>query len=135
MKNADLKSDLIKNIGNFNFLPLISEKIAIIAEIDILMRQGMPDKIITEGGDIDSRLKTIFNALRVPDNKEALPKINRPDNGEDPFFCLLEDDNLITKVTMSTDRLLLPHPSSAHVEMFINVKTIKHIDYIATNGL
>jgi len=30
---------------------------------------------------------------------------------EDPFFCLLEDDNLITSVSVTTDRLLIPQDS------------------------
>ncbi len=99
--HQDLKRELIKNIGNFNFLPLVSEKLAFTAEIDIIMlRPGTPGKIITEGGDIDNRLKTLFDALRVPDNITALPKINSPDEDEDPFCCLLEDDNLITRVSV-----------------------------------
>jgi len=132
----NLQSGLIKNIGCFNFLPLISEKLALTAEIDIIMlRPGTPGKIITEGGDIDNRLKTLFDSLRIPDNITALPSMDSPTEGEKPFCCLLEDDNLITKVSVITDRLLLPSKSSAHVEMFIHVKTIKHIDYIATIGL
>ena len=35
-----------------------------------------------------------------------------PSPGEDPFYCLLEDDRLITSVTVTTDRLLVPQDSS-----------------------
>jgi hypothetical protein len=132
----DLKSGLIKNTGSFNFLPLISVKLAFTAEIDIIiLRPGTPGKIIIEGGDIDNRLKTLFDSFRLPDKIQELPNMASPDEGEDPFYCLLENDNLITKVSVITDRLLLPSTYSAHVEMFIHVKTIKHIDYIATSGL
>jgi hypothetical protein len=31
-----------------------------------------------------------------------------PAEDEDPFFCLLEDDSLITKVSIETDMLLEP---------------------------
>jgi hypothetical protein len=37
-----------------------------------------------------------------------LPKHAKPESGEDPFFCLLEDDNLITEIKVTTDRLLVP---------------------------
>ena len=38
-----------------------------------------------------------------------------PEKGEDPFFCLLEDDNLITDVKVTTDRLLLPAKEDEHI--------------------
>jgi hypothetical protein len=33
---------------------------------------------------------------------------------EDPFFCLLEDDSLITEVNITTDRLLTSATSHIH---------------------
>ena len=37
-----------------------------------------------------------------------------PTPEEDPFFCLLEDDALITRVSVETDTLLDPQEGSAH---------------------
>ncbi len=31
-----------------------------------------------------------------------------PSEDEDPFFCLLQDDSLITEIKVTTDRLLVP---------------------------
>jgi hypothetical protein len=133
------RKDLIEkhksSIGNFNFVPLITEKMGMTVEINIVMlRFGKPGKIVIEGGDIDNRLKTLFDSLRTPDNEEGLPNEASPGEGEDPFYCLLSDDNLITGVTVHTDRLLNPLAGQAHVEMYIKVITKRIVDYIATSG-
>jgi hypothetical protein len=57
--------------------------------------------------NIDNRLKVLFDALRMPENTGELPH-TPPQSGEDPFFCLLQDDKYINEVTVTTDRLLLP---------------------------
>ena len=134
--HRDLITGLKKPIGKFTFVPLISEKLGITAEIDIMMlRPGTPGKIIVEGGDIDNRLKTLFDSLRSPNTLSELPDEAEPDEREEPFFCLLDDDNLITGLSVKTDRLLKEHLSQSFVEMFIHVSTIKHIDYLATSGI
>ena len=57
-------------------------------------------------GDIDARIKTIFDALRMPKNlDEAGGAVPQAD--ENPFFCLLEDDKLISEIKVTTDELLL----------------------------
>jgi hypothetical protein len=88
------------------FYPIVSEKIWTIAELDILMlRPGNPGSIWVGGGDIDNRLKTLFDSLKVPD-------AGGPHFHEDQsqLFCLLQDDKLITRVSVETDRLLDPDP-------------------------
>lgn len=57
---------------------------------------------------MDNRLKTLFDALRKPSDQEAQQaKITGLPNGE-PIHCLLQDDSLVTKVSVETDRLLRP---------------------------
>jgi hypothetical protein len=56
-------------------------------------------------GDIDNRLETLLDALRIPEANEQY-HLRKPDADEQPFFCLLEDDKLITKVSVETDQLL-----------------------------
>lgn len=51
----------------FNWLPLVREELGIAAALDILfLRRDAPGKIIGGGGDIDNRLKVLFDALRKP---------------------------------------------------------------------
>ena len=78
--------------GGFRFVPLVSSKLHGVAELDVVMlRPGAPGEILKGGGDIDNRLKTLLDALKVPDSN-ALPAGCTPQGGEDPLFCLLEDD-------------------------------------------
>jgi hypothetical protein len=56
-------------------------------------------------GDIDNRLKTLFDALQIPDANQDYQS-NPPAADERPLFCLLENDRLISKVTVETDTLL-----------------------------
>ena len=59
-----------------------------------------------------NRLKTIFDALCVPRGANQLGPFKTPDADEDPFFCLLEDDSLITKASVETDTLLAINSAS-----------------------
>jgi hypothetical protein len=114
----------------------VSEKINLIAELSItLLRPEAPGSILTQSGDIDNRLKTLFDALKVPTEPTALPNDEKPGDGENPFFCLLEDDNLITKVSVNTDRLLDKVASASEVVLMIHVHTKYTRDTYANTGL
>jgi len=92
--------------GGFAFAPVVSNRLKLRAHLEILfLRPEEAGKIIHEGGDIDNRIKTLLDALRVPTEGE-LPEEDTPANDESPFFCLLEDDALITGLSVVTDRLL-----------------------------
>jgi hypothetical protein len=48
-----------------------------------------------------------------------------PGSDEVPFYCLLEDDSLITKIAVETDQLLEdvgPQPDQNHVRLIITVR-------------
>lgn len=127
---------VIREIGKFRFAPLVSERIHLIAELEILMlRPEPPGSIVTQGGDIDNRLKTLLDALKVPAEPTALPQGATPEQGEDPFFCLLEDDSLITKISVDTDRLLELSEDPSEVVLLIHVITKQLAVLSATIGL
>ena len=91
----------------FHFVPLVTQELSLICGIEILfLRPDHPGGVL-QSGDIDNRLKTLFDALRMPSPDEVTKKIS-PSEGENPFYCLLEDDRLITKVSVDTDTLLQP---------------------------
>ena len=116
-------SVLMKRHG-FTFAPLVSESLGLVAELDILMLWPQPPgAIVSGGGDIDNRLKTLFDALKVPSEPTALPSGAAPSVEEVPFFCLLEDDRLITRVSIETDRFLEPVTTQAEVALFLRVGT------------
>ena len=98
-----IKNQFVR-IGNCDFWPLVTEEHAVFCHLDILfLRSGKPGSVIV-GGDLDNRLKTLFDALRVPRDSKELPE-----GIEDQMYrCLLKDDSLITGHSVTTDRLLLP---------------------------
>ncbi|MEM7654419.1 MAG: hypothetical protein AAF220_14765 [Pseudomonadota bacterium] len=89
------------------FCPLITERLHLISHIHLLyLRPQQPGKLIYSGGDIDNRLKTLFDALRIPSDDEARQSIDDRENFPQPLYCLLQDDQLITGIEVETDRLL-----------------------------
>lgn len=98
-------------VGNRTFRPIVRESLALGCELNILfLRREDPGALILQGGDLDNRLKTLFDALRVPTEAEL---IDDPTVG-DPIHCLLESDTLITGISIKTDRLLTGANRSAH---------------------
>lgn len=112
-----------KKVGDFNFLPLIVESRHEVAEINITMLRPEPlGFIVGQSGDIDNRIKTLLDSLRMPKNLNELPPGAVPTGDEDPFYCLLEDDKLITKLTVSTANLLISNKENSYVHLLINVQ-------------
>jgi hypothetical protein len=105
----------------FNFVPLVTQELDLICALDILfLRPDRPGDVIW-AGDIDNRIKTLLDALRIPEPGENYA--NRvPEVDQAPFFCLLEDDKLITRVGVETDRLLKPVANPAEAQLIITVK-------------
>jgi hypothetical protein len=112
--------------GNYRFAPLV-RKGQVVCSLDILfLRRDSPGHLIkSTGGDIDNRMKTLFDGLRIAKSGEV-GKFKTPDAGEIPFYCLLEDDDDIVELRITTDRLLTPQESLEHrdnVHLIIHVKT------------
>lgn len=127
---------IIQELHGFEFAPLVCEKIALVAELQIQMLWPQaPGAIVSQGGDIDNRLKTLFDSLKMPSEATALPKGAGPQPGERPFYCLLEDDRLITRVDVETDRLLEPGLDPSEVALFIRVRTRQMETRLGTVGL
>jgi hypothetical protein len=84
----------------------------------LFLRKEGPGALVASGGDLDNRIKTLFDGLRMPTLEEG-----RAEKADlDPLFCLLEDDALITDVMIRTDRLVSrPGSSSSEVRLIIDV--------------
>ena len=129
------KPSVIREVHGHRFAPLVSSQIDFVAALDILLlRPGAPGALVTQGGDLDNRLKTLLDALKVPSEPTALPSGSAPEAGEEPFFCLLEDDALVTALAIRTDRLLEP-ASPNEVLLVIRVRTGAVRSLISTLGL
>lgn len=133
---SDQSLSVIRTIGRFRFAPLVAARVALVAEMRItILRPEAPGSIVAQGGDIDNRLKTLLDALEVPSEPNALPVNATPGPEEDPFFCLLEDDALITRIDVATDRLLEPGQSATTAVVLVHVTTKQLEVYMGTIGL
>lgn len=123
---ARMKDDLANRHQHYGkrFVPLVTEELDLLCSIEILfLRRDRPGGTVY-AGDIDNRIKTLIDCLRVPDPNEGYSDLDLgPDF--DPFFVLLQDDKLITKLSVETERLYLPvtgNDDSADVRLFIKVR-------------
>jgi hypothetical protein len=109
-------------MGKFRFLPLATRELDLIVGLEILfLRYDQPGKTLIQSGDIDNRLKTLFDALRKP--RDLAEICGDPGEDENPFYVLLEDDSLITSLAVTTDLLLEPDKDVNDVRLIISVKT------------
>jgi len=93
---------------NGRFVPLVSKEGGFTCSLNILfLRRDNPDNHVESGGNIDNRIKVLLDGLKMPQVVQDLGGIPL-DVSENPFFCLLEDDSLITSLSVETDRLLTP---------------------------
>jgi len=91
-------------------------------------RSERPGSLFEHGGnnegDLDNRLKTLLDALRMPhDDKEARPDEKNPKRTY--CVCLFEDDAMVTSFTVDTRPSLRPMPRG-HVELTIDVELKSH---------
>ncbi len=99
-----------------SFFPLVRERTALKCALKIaFLRTEEPGRIY-QGGDIDNRLKTLLDALSVPQHDEQVV------GNLSPIYCLLEDDSLITRLEIQTHRLLgKPNATKHDVHLLIEV--------------
>lgn len=129
---------LLRPIPPFVFVPLISAALNAVAEVSLLLlRPEPPGALVTQGGDIDNRLKTLLDSLTMPRSIQALPENSCPGPDEQPhFFCLFEDDNLITDLSVRTEQLLEPGLSNNVVDLTIQIRTsVTRVSMANTNFL
>lgn len=115
---------VLRELGPFTFAPLVTAQMYGIAELSlVLLRPEAPGGLITQGGDLDNRLKTLFDSLTMPRHANAIPVDIDPSNIPNPFLCLLEDDNLVTSLHVRTEQLLEPQIPNGVVDLTIHVRT------------
>jgi hypothetical protein len=98
---------ILERRGTRSYVPLVTDKAALYCALDVLfLRTEPPGNLIRHGGDIDNRIKTLFDALRVPPLDQVNALGSDLESDDDPLFCLLQDDSLIAEANVTTDRLL-----------------------------
>lgn len=106
--------------GGRKFVPLVRESFALNCGLKItFLRKEEPGRLY-QGGDMDNRLKTLFDALAVP-SADQVVKTNADPN--EIIYCVLEDDRLISGLNVETHRLLTkPDVPQTYVQLLIEVE-------------
>ncbi|GAC1585524.1 MAG: hypothetical protein NVS3B5_19930 [Sphingomicrobium sp.] len=106
MKRYDASSVAAQMYNHWRFVSLVTEELKLSCWIDILYLRRYPPGSLINRGDLDNRLKTLFDALAIPNPHQGYENLT-PEFGETPFFyCLLENDKFISKITIETDTML-----------------------------
>jgi hypothetical protein len=110
-------------LNGYRFVPLVCEDFSLLCSLQILfLRRDFPSGVVS-AGDLDNRIKTLIDTLRMPKSANELRGNETPSEDEKPFFCLLEDDDLVTGLSVETDMLLNPDRSDSNqVKLVISVE-------------
>lgn len=113
------------HIGDLQWTPIVSYVHDLMCELEIeWFRRETPGSIIGDG-DLDNRLKTLLDGLRMPRSK---PEQADASSEGDPFrLCLLDDDKRVRAFSVRTYELLedeRPDEKRSGVELFIHVTIV-----------
>ncbi|MHA1540512.1 MAG: hypothetical protein ACTSXL_00870 [Alphaproteobacteria bacterium] len=124
------KKDIARHMQGIDFIPVISPSLHLLAELDVQLLH--PELLGTPRADIDNRMKTLLDGLRRPQNQHEIPE-SAEKGGK--FFVLLDDDSLVTKLSVNTSHWLnATNPEDLLVIITVNIRaskgTIDNLDFI-----
>jgi hypothetical protein len=97
--------------------------------VDILfLRHEEPYNLMRQGGDLDGRIKTLFDGLKMPDPRSEYKGLNPT---ADPLYVVLEDDALISDISIKSGRLLGEKAKAKHavrLTIDITIKVLRVFD-------
>lgn len=117
-------------LGGYDFVPLVHRQHYLHAQIDIIWLRNERAGDIVIGGDLDNRLKVLFDALRMPHKPDEVGRVPPDEEGE-RILCQLDDDSLITKLSVSTHQMLEPRQPD---ERESDVDLLIHVHVMASRG-
>jgi hypothetical protein len=106
----------VKRSG-LTIFPMISAHNALMCELSIFM-SVMEPRLLEPKGDLDNRVKFIFDALRMPHEDQEIPA--SACSGSDQLYCLLEDDSLIRKFSVEAEEAI-SSPLTESIEIRVTI--------------
>lgn len=82
------------------------EALSLRCDLDILLLVPESGFSVYSRGDLDNRIKTLVDGLRLPTNEQEVSDEVDANSSTSPLDVLLEDDRLISKITAQSDILL-----------------------------
>lgn len=116
---------------DYKFVPLVREDISLVCSLRVLCLRRDHAGAVLPARDIDNRIKTLIDALSAPREKQGAPlgldgKPLPPQDGEDPFYVLLDDDKQVNHLEVEADTLHAPPVAGedeSYVRLIIGVET------------
>jgi hypothetical protein len=103
-------------VSDIAFVPLVRESYALGCSLSILFMRNEPVGRVYHGGDLDNRIKTLLDALTIPQANQVCADTERE------MHVLLEDDSRVTGVSVDTCQLLSnPDKPKNEVRLVIGV--------------
>lgn len=125
-------------VAGIQFVPVVRHNFYAYCQLDILfLRPDSPGSLL-QSGDIDNRLKTLIDALRMPSVEQEVPRDISANTEKSSLFVLLEDDSMVTKLSVETDTLLQPailDTTQYHVQLVITVTVTPYMATWSNIGL
>jgi hypothetical protein len=91
------------NVKGFDFVPVVRRHLKMVCSLNITFLRKMEEfGLVHQGGDIDNRIKTLFDGLRMPDKGDEVPE---HEVGFQPMNTLLESDAMITGYSVKAEKL------------------------------
>lgn len=114
--------------AGYDIVPLVIPEFALQCSLEILLLRPEQVEVFGEWADLDGQVRTILDALRMPDSAEEAAHAT-PEEDERPLFCLLQNDKLISEVKITADRLLmLPYKHIGEHEKALGQLNLLHYD-------
>ena len=103
----NFKAENMKQVGDFNFLPLVSNSCGKVIDFNITFLSHFEpgNGLSFPTGDTDNHLKALLDGLRMPNTMNEIRK-EKPRKGEKVFHTLMEDDGLVRKINIDHQKLL-----------------------------
>jgi hypothetical protein len=111
--------------SGYKFIPLVWKENSVACSLRILCLRRDTENAVLPVRDLDNRVKTLIDALTMPLPKQGSPLENgsplAPQEDEDPFFVLLDDDRQITHLEVETDAALELNEKNPSDESFVRL--------------
>ncbi|MFM9846484.1 MAG: hypothetical protein ACKVP3_04910 [Hyphomicrobiaceae bacterium] len=119
----------------YQYVPLVWAENHLHCSLRILCLRR--DGNVAAARDIDNRVKTVIDALAMPEFKQGSPRKDGatlpPQEGETPFFVLLDNDRQVSHLEVETDDALAVSEANPADETFVRmVITVETRAYFTT---
>jgi hypothetical protein len=115
---SELRAVPVRLRGPHGFIPIVTVEHFLVCQLEVtLLQRGDPGSVIHRGGgDLDNRLKTLFDSMGIPNADQLAglppppPEVALQAAYNPPYYVLLEDDSRITRLDVRTEKLLRAGP-------------------------